>query len=283
MRAPDPTSGPRAPGTPVALDDFLSGESGTVAGLDALRRGALDAVDDLWERLSGVRARIDRAARNTPARRVLVVGAWRPENRALTDAVRRELERSRHTVALSTDQPGARGKFETLNDLLSAGAPEDHDWLLVVDDDVRLPRGFLDRFVFLCERFALDLAQPAHPLRSHAAWQLTRRRRGCLLRETAFVEIGPVSALARRTLSVLLPFPPVRMGWGLDAHWAALAQAHNWRCGVVDAVRVRHSSAPAASGYSREQAIAEARELLAARPYLPAATSQRTLATHRRI
>jgi hypothetical protein len=72
------------------------------------------------------------------------------------------------------------------------------------------------------------------------------------------------------------------MGWGLDAHWAALARAHEWRCGVVDAVAIGHRAAPAADAYSRETAIAEAREFLAQRPYVSAAESQRTLTTHRR-
>ncbi|MDE3069874.1 MAG: hypothetical protein KGJ43_04010 [Acidobacteriota bacterium] len=283
MRAPEPTPGPSGQTLPWADADFLSGESGTVGGLDAARRGALDALDELWDRLSGRHARIGRAARACALRSVLVLGAWRPECESLTSRMRAELERSRHTVSLCTDLPGERGKFETLNALLAGAAPHEHDWVLIVDDDVRLPRGFLDRFVFLCERFELDLAQPAHPLRSHAAWELTRRRRGSLVRETAFVEIGPVTALAKVTFDALLPFPPVRMGWGLDAHWAALARRRRWRCGVVDAVRVRHARAPSASAYSRDQAVAEAREMLAGRPYLTAAESQRTLATHHRI
>ena len=72
--------------------------------------------------------------------------------------------------------------------------PSDYDWLLVVDDDVVLPRGFLDEFVFLAERFDLSLAQPAHRHRSHAAWEVTRRRPFSVVRETGFVEIGPVTA-----------------------------------------------------------------------------------------
>ena len=59
------------------------------------------------------------------------------------------------------------------------------------------------------------------------------------------------------------------MGWGLDAHWAALAHEHGWRCGVTDAVAIRHA-APAADAYSREAAIAEARAFLAERPYVSA-------------
>ena len=56
------------------------------------------------------------------------------------------------------------------------------------------------------------------------------------------------------------------MGWGLDVHWAALAREHGWRCGVIDAVAIAHRAAPAAAGYAREAAIAEARAFLAERP-----------------
>jgi hypothetical protein len=164
----------------------------------------------------------------------------------------------------------------------AGGSPiPDHDWLLLIDDDVLLPRGFLDRFLFLAERFSLDLAQPAHRLNSHAAWDITRRQMGSVARETCFVEIGPVTAFSHRTFSTLLPFPELRMGWGLDAHWAALAREQHWRCGVLDAVSIRHQVAPAASTYSREAAIAEARTFLAHRPYLSARESQHTLTTYR--
>ncbi len=103
------------------------------------------------------------------------------------------------------------------------------------------------------------------------------------MRETRFVEIGPVTAFARSTFSTLLPFPDLRMGWGLDMHWAALAREHDWRCGVLDAVPIRHRAAPAASAYSRDQALDEARSFLANRPYLSTDEAQQTLVTHRRL
>jgi hypothetical protein len=156
------------------------------------------------------------------------------------------------------------------------------DWLIVFDDDIELPGGFLDRFLFLAERFRLDLAQPAHRRASHAGWQVTRRRPGSVARETQFVEIGPLTAFAASTFSTLLPFPPLRMGWGLDAHWAAIAKQRGWHCGVIDAVPLSHRAAPAAEAYSRERTIAEAKAFLAQRPYLPASEAQRTLAVHRR-
>jgi len=261
--------------------DFLSGSSGTVGGLDAVRRRAGDAAIDAWEILTARRARLRTASRAAPPRRVLAIGVARPEHHALGERARVELERTHHQLELHTREPEGRGKFETLNLLLADHPPDAHDWLVVLDDDVRLPRGFLDRFIFLCERFALQLAQPAHRLDSHAAWPQTRRQRASVVHEVAFVEIGPVTAFARETFATLLPFPALRMGWGLDAHWAALARERGWRCGVIDAVAIAHRSAPAAAAYSREAAVAEGRAFLAGRPYVRAEEARRTLATHR--
>jgi GT2 family glycosyltransferase len=267
---------------PAPPDDFLSGTSGTVGGLDAIRRAARDEAIDVREMLSGRQLRLARAARHSPPpRRVLALSVQRPERRALAHAIGAELARSRHLLDLHACPPEGQGKFQNLNRLLAAHPPENHDWLLLIDDDVELPHGFLDRFVFLCERFSLALAQPAHRLNSHAAWAVTRRQPGSAVRETHFVEIGPVTAFARATFPVLLPFPQLRMGWGLDLHWAALARAHGWRCGVVDAVSIRHRAAPAAADYPRQAAIDEARAFLAQHPYVRAREAAHTIATHR--
>jgi len=271
-----------APASASGAEDFLSGASGTVGGVDAVRRTAVDGAVDAREVLSGTRARLSRAARLAPpSRRVLALGVSREEHRALAQDIRAELERSRHEVEMHTCPPGGRGKFENINLLLEEHPADGHDWLLVIDDDVELPRGFLDSFLFLCERFSLALAQPAHRLHSHAAWQVTRRRSGLVVHETPFVEIGPVTAFSSVTFPVLLPFPQLRMGWGLDVHWGAVAREHGWRCGVVDAVAIRHRVAPAASAYPRAAAVDEAREFLASRPYLSAAEAEVTLTTHR--
>ncbi|HUB76078.1 MAG TPA: glycosyltransferase [Solirubrobacteraceae bacterium] len=290
-----PHNAPGAPGAGVnglapsgsQAEDFLSGTSGTVGGIDGVRRQIRDETVDARELLGGRRLRLALAARHSPPlRRILVLGVRRPEHGQLADAIAAELLRSRHEVELHTGPAAGRGKFENLNLLLAgveeAAPVEAYDWLLVIDDDVELPRGFLDRFLFLCERFSLALAQPAHRLHSHAAWPVTRRQPGSVVRETRFVEIGPVTAFARATFPVLLPFPELRMGWGLDVHWAALAREHGWRCGVLDALAIRHRAAPAAAGYAREDAVAEARSFLADHRYMRAQEAARTIATHRR-
>jgi hypothetical protein len=183
-----------------------------------------------------------------------------------------------NTVA--TDLSG--GKFQNLNALMDAAAgSQGFDWLLVMDDDVDLPTRFLDRFIAVCEHFDLQVAQPAQTLMSHAAWRVTRRHARSLVRETRFVEIGPVTAFGTQAIAAFTPFPDLRYGWGLDLHWAAVAAEHGWKLGVVDALPVRHETAPVATAYRHDDAIEEAREFLRDKPFVCARDAQETLATHR--
>ena len=174
-----------------------------------------------------------------------------------------------------------RGKFENLNALLAHAPPDAAAWVIAVDDDVELPRGFLDRFLFVCERLGLQLAQPALTHRSHAAWRVFRRRRWAIARTTHMVEIGPLTAFSAPVAAELLPFPPLRMGWGLDAHWGALAAEHGWRLGVVDATPIRHATRPTASGYDREHALAELREFLRDKPWIDRNSANSVIETYR--
>jgi hypothetical protein len=265
-----------------AQDDFLSGESGEVSGIRATTKAiATDALADAYA-VSRLRPwRLRRAAARWPRRRVLALGIERDDRANLLSAARAELDRSRHYVTFASSTVGGRGKFENLNALLQDIPAAGHDWLLGIDDDVALPRGFLDAFVFLVERFQLRLAQPAHRARSHAGWQVTRQRARSVARETAYVEIGPVVAFHASTFDTLLPFPELRAGWGLDLHWSAVAEQHGWRIGVIDATPIRHGLRVIASSYDRSDAIAEARRFLANRPYTTAVEAQKTLVAHR--
>ena len=285
------------PGTPDPAS-FLSGDAGDVT--DSWRRAkriagelAFEAIDTL----AGTRRAATRLARSTASRHVLVTGVYRPGSRL--PAALPALRSATHDVRLAFGATGAPeavlrphtvgeglsgGKFQNLNRLLAEIEPgaRASDWVLVVDDDVRLPRAFLDRFVAVLEAFGLDLAQPAQTLRSHSAWKVTRRHPGSLVRETRFVEIGPVTAFSRRAAAELLPFPDLRYGWGLDLHWAALAGQRGWKLGVVDALPVRHETGVVAASYPRAEAEWEAARFLADRPYLPSVRADEVLKTHRR-
>jgi hypothetical protein len=267
---------------PLAPADFLSGTSGQVFGIRATSRAlAADALADTRSVLRAQPWRLRQAALRWPARRVLVLGVERTGEPNLLAAEREELLSSKHDVRFASTEAGGRGKFENLNALLAENPVHGLDWLLVVDDDVALPHGFLDAFVFLIERFGLRLAQPAHRARSHAAWEITRRRAGSVVRQTRYVEIGPVVAFHAVTFDVLLPFPELRAGWGLDAHWSAVARDHGWPLGIVDATPIRHGLRRTAANYDRNEAIAEGRRFLAGKPYVPASEAGRTLVVHR--
>jgi len=133
--------------------------------------------------------------------------------------------------------------------------------------------------VAVCERLDLALAQPAQSLASHAGWPITRRRGGSMARETRFVEIGPVTCFRRDAWAALTPFPPLRFGWGLDLHWAALAAERGWRVGIVDALPVRHEHAEVAGSYSPDDAIEEARWFLADHPFVDSERASETVRT----
>ena len=259
-------------------ETFLSGETGHVAGMR--RRPARRVADLVLDvRLLVLQRRLEALAAGAPRLSVVVLGLHRAGSSLIEPAVR-ELRASRHDVRVvlgSAEELGG-GKFQNLNALRDDG---DADWTLVVDDDVALPRRFLDRFLGVCERCGFALAQPAQTMSSHAAWPVTRRRGGSLARETRFVEIGPVTAFRREAAAALIPFPDLRFGWGLDLHWAAIAAERGWRLGIVDAVPVRHEAAPVATAYDPREAIDEARHFLAGRPYLPAARAAEVVAVHR--
>ena len=297
------SGGPRAGGRaraaaePPAPELFLSGRVGHTGPRRAVALRAADRLIDLTLRARRVPGRLDRLAEAVPRRKVLALCVYRPSS-TLVSAIARELAATRHELNLvlgclgdpppelaeHTTVAGLRGgKFENLNRLLEQSRAAEHDWLLIVDDDVALPERFADRLLGICEALDMALAQPAQTLASHAAWPVTRRHAGALARETRFVEIGPVTALRRDSAAALTPFPELRYGWGLDLYWAALAHERGWRLGVIDALAVRHEQAGVAAGYDHQAAVDEAARFLASRPFVPADEAGQTLAVHRRL
>jgi GT2 family glycosyltransferase len=156
------------------------------------------------------------------------------------------LQSSRHEVTTLITGVENGGKFDNVNALL-ASAGGDYDWVFVVDDDVVLPRHFLDRFISIAEHFDLRVAQPAHRFTSFHSWPVTTRNALTIARVTTFVEIGPITAFHRSTLQTFMPFSAPGMGYGLDFEWARTAFERGWRIGIVDWTPIVHLSPPGAS------------------------------------
>lgn len=284
-----------------APETFLSGHSGNITGRRARAVGtARDFALNAAQTIARTDRRLDLLAERTPPRSVLVTGRYTRGPGNLLPRILPQLRSARHDVrfaygsaaeaepAIAAETAATHltaGKFENLNMAIEASGidPAEMDWTIVTDEDVLVAPRFLDRFVALCEAFGFDLAQPAQTHMSHAAWRVVRRRPGAVARQTNFVEIGPVTAFSRRAAAELLPFPELRMGWGLDAHWAACARDRGWKLGVVDSLPVRHEARAVAVAYPSEAAIEEGQRFLADREYLTTAEGRRTLVTHRHV
>ena len=144
---------------------------------------------------------------------------------------------------------GAGAKFELLDRMIEARPPRPGEWVVVADDDVRITRGSIGRFLQLASSVGADLAQPAHDRRSEVNYGLTVSRLLTRVRETSFVEIGPLFAMSPAARERIVPFGEVGMGYGLEQRWYNLSPRP--RFAIVDEVRMRHL-VPAGTAYDNE-------------------------------
>jgi hypothetical protein len=184
-------------------------------------------------------------------------------------------------IALSPDGEGASDlpctvsvctqrtpKFLLVNQLTQDA--DRFDWILLVDDDVELPPGFLDNFIRLAERYDFALCQPARTPDSYIDHKIVMQMPGVLARHTRFVEIGPVTAIRRDAAPLILPVAEESgMGWGLDFVWPVIMEKAGMRLGIVDATPIAHRMRRQVTGYNYDDAARGMSEVLATSHYLP--------------
>lgn len=145
-------------------------------------------------------------------------------------------------------------KFELVNSILRSIDLKNYDFVIVCDDDVYLPKGFVDAFIEHQLRYNLSLCQPARTHNSYIDHAIVEQADGVKARRTTFVEIGPVFSVRRDIYKYLLPFDErAPMGWGLDFVWPVLAKKHRFRMGIVDATPVDHSMRAPVVNYSHSE------------------------------
>ena len=227
-----------------------------------------------------------------PSGPVLLVSVYRERNAAVLEPVVTEaldrgwdvrlwaLDHTSPLLAAPTVGVGTGSRFPLLNAVVGAADLERYEWIVVVDDDVWLPRRSLGVLLSVAEQAGLDLVQPAHSARSHHTFDINTRRPLAIARQTSFVESGPAFAVRRPWTTRVLPFAPDHeMGWGVELEWHDLA-GEGARLGIIDAVAVRHL-VPIGGGYpkDREAAVLEGR--LRERGFAAFGDVQRTLGVWR--
>jgi hypothetical protein len=222
-----------------------------------------------------------------PRRRVLVLGICLVERPNTAEDCIASFSSSHHDVeqrwiALGREPAGAAlaeltvevvrewtPKYELLQRRLDEEDLTGFDYIVMTDDDVVLPRAFLDWFLPYQERHGLVLAQPARTLNSWVDHPIVIQQGGSLARRTRFVEIGPVASVAREAFELCFPSEPESpMGWGYDNVWAHRVAERGLAMGIVDAVPVDHSLRPPVANYDWATANGQRDALFAAHPHL---------------
>jgi len=116
-------------------------------------------------------------------------------------------------------------KFVLLNQLLGKLDLDRYSFVLVCDDDIGLPPGFVDRYMELVVAHEFALAQPARSHCSDIGHVFVEALDGLTARWTRFVEIGPVFSMRHDAARLLLPFDETSpMGWGYDFIWPVIIE-----------------------------------------------------------
>jgi hypothetical protein len=265
-------SAPPTPGRAVAFVEAAHAPSASA--------GAGPTADAPARRLSGAGA----DGRGS----VLAVGVYLSERENNAVEISRELARSRDwrveqrwialgnapvpepLAAVTTAVVRARtGKFTLVNRLVPEADLGRHDFVLVCDDDIALPEGFVDRYLALVRRYDLALAQPARTHDSYVENWIVEQLDGLVARRTRFVEIGPLFSIRRDAARILMPFDEAApMGWGYDVAWPVAVERAGLRMGIVDATPVAHKMRKTVSLYDVHETAFEMRRYLARTPHL---------------
>jgi len=160
-------------------------------------------------------------------------------------------------------------KFLLLNRLLKTVNLYDFEYIIISDDDIVLPPGFLDSYLAQVSHYNFAIAQPARTHDSFIDHPFVEQLDGIDARWTRFVEIGPLFSLHRSVLEYVLPFDEASpMGWGNDFVWPVLAGKHGLKMGIVDIVPVAHSLRKPVTYYDHASAAKTMNDYLARRPHL---------------
>ncbi|MCX7856655.1 MAG: glycosyltransferase [Deltaproteobacteria bacterium] len=135
-----------------------------------------------------------------------------------------------------------KGKFELLNELLLDLDLSRYEYIIVCDDDVILPLGFLDEFLYIQSKCEFALAQPARTINSFIDHPIVGQHRGVIARQTMFVEIGPIFSVHKSIYDIVFPFDLTSpMGWGYENYWALEILRRGLKMGIIDNTPVDHS------------------------------------------
>ena len=144
-------------------------------------------------------------------------------------------------------------RFTITNRLLAEEDVSQFDYILLCDDDISLPRGFIDNYFDFVMKYDLALAQPARTRSSYIDHHFVAQLDGITARRTRFVEVGPLVTIRRDLFAAFFPFDETSpMGWGYDYAWPCIVERMNLKMGIIDTIPVEHTMRKPAKSYDWE-------------------------------
>lgn len=160
-------------------------------------------------------------------------------------------------------------KFPLVNQVLAAEDLALFEYLLLVDDDIQVPQGFLDRFLSVQSSLGFRLAQPARTADSFIDHEIVRQEPSMIARETRWVEVGPLVSIHRSIFEAIVPFDlRSPMGWGYENIWGYELSRRGLKMGIIDATPIEHKLRRPHEHYDGDAAWVDCRRLLEERQSL---------------
>lgn len=172
-------------------------------------------------------------------------------------------------------------RSKLINNMIKTYAVGSFDYIMITDDDIRLPADFLDQFLHTQNICDFSLAQPARTPNSITSHPITTQRMELIARETRFVEIGPFVSIRSDAQELILPLDERSpMGWGLDYVWPYILKENNKKMGIIDNTPLAHTLRPVAKSYNSDKALEEMSEYLNLVGHVKETDAHVTLHTH---
>lgn len=165
------------------------------------------------------------------------------------------IEQTRPDVAQWTRGVGRLSKAQIWNALIPCCRAA--DLVLLTDDDIEFPSGFLNRYVDLIGRFGVDVSSPA--LTEDSSYTLVESiaRDGLSARLVTWVD-QMICAVSARAVREIFPLPDWLgpASWGVEYFFADALVRNGWTCAIFDELRVKHTFRPVGTTYSQVSAVA---------------------------
>jgi len=160
-------------------------------------------------------------------------------------------------------------KYQAVARIIEDQFKPSHEYVIVIDDDVSLPKDFFDYYFRIVKGLRLILSQPALEKGSFGAFPCNRKIDNAIAHLTSFVETGPVTCFERRLIDIVPFTEGSPMGWGLDFVWSRMCRDNRWIMGVVDCTPVEHRIRGVATRYSAEKEFHLMRQYLSKKKHVP--------------